>query len=164
MGTADLFLDENETYAKRLAADGVDTELFVAAEGMYEGAFVYCGAKAQLAVGNVMPLSAVPEGTVICNVEARVGDRGAFARCSGLPEGTSPPSLTALGLARLAALRWLRLFRNAITWMAPTSLDGFNRLAELGGDWFQGCRQESRCSRVIFNFPFQLNKRSVNHE
>ena len=41
-----------------------DTELFVAAEGMHEGAFVYCGAKAQLAVGNVLPLKAIPEGTV----------------------------------------------------------------------------------------------------
>jgi len=60
-----------------------DTELFVAAEGMHEGAFVYCGAKAQLAVGNVLPLSAIPEGTVVCNVEAKHGDRGAFARCSG---------------------------------------------------------------------------------
>jgi len=60
-----------------------DNELFVAAEGLYEGAFIYCGAKAQLAVGNVLPISAIPEGTVICNAEARPGDRGAFARCSG---------------------------------------------------------------------------------
>ncbi|KAH8093599.1 hypothetical protein JL720_4743 [Aureococcus anophagefferens] len=36
-----------------------------------------------LAVGNVLPISAIPEGTVICNAEARPGDRGAFARCSG---------------------------------------------------------------------------------
>ena len=49
-----------------------DTELFVAAEGMHEGAFVYCGAKAQLAVGNVLPLKAIPEGTVVCNVEAKL--------------------------------------------------------------------------------------------
>ena len=54
-----------------------DNELFVAAEGLYEGAFIYCGAKAQLAVGNVLPISAIPEGTVICNAEARPGDRGA---------------------------------------------------------------------------------------
>merc|ERR1719377_497025 len=32
---------------------------------MHEGAFVYCGAKAQLAVGNVLPLKAIPEGTVV---------------------------------------------------------------------------------------------------
>jgi len=57
--------------------------LFVASEGMYTGQFVYCGKKAQLAVGNVLPMSAMPEGTIVCNVEARKGDRGVFARCSG---------------------------------------------------------------------------------
>jgi len=60
-----------------------DNELMVAPEGLHEGMFIYCGAKAQLAVGNILPLSAIPEGTVICNAEARLGDRGAFARCSG---------------------------------------------------------------------------------
>merc|ERR1712083_355294 len=30
-------------------------ELFVAAEGMYTGQFVYCGKKAHLSIGNVMP-------------------------------------------------------------------------------------------------------------
>lgn len=50
---------------------------------MYTGAFVYVGKKAQLAVGNVLPLSEMPEGTICCNVEARPGDRGALARTSG---------------------------------------------------------------------------------
>jgi large subunit ribosomal protein L8e len=58
-------------------------QLFVAAEGMYTGQFVYCGKKAQLSIGNVLPLSAMPEGTIISNVESKVGDRGIFARCSG---------------------------------------------------------------------------------
>nr|DAD46999.1 TPA_asm: hypothetical protein HUJ06_016936 [Nelumbo nucifera] len=58
-------------------------ELFVAAEGMYTGQFVYCGKKANLMVGNVLPLRSVPEGAVVCNVEHHVGDRGVFARCSG---------------------------------------------------------------------------------
>ncbi|CAG8693463.1 12451_t:CDS:2, partial [Acaulospora colombiana] len=52
-------------------------------EGMHTGAFVYCGKKAQLAVGNVLPVANMPEGTVICNVEEKVGDRGALARTSG---------------------------------------------------------------------------------
>ncbi|KAG1434804.1 hypothetical protein G6F46_015503 [Rhizopus delemar] len=30
-----------------------------------------------------MPLASMPEGTVICNVEEKVGDRGAIARTSG---------------------------------------------------------------------------------
>jgi len=62
---------------------GRETELFVATEGMYTGAFVYCGKKAQLSIGNVLPLSEMPEGTICCNVEGRPGDRGCLARTSG---------------------------------------------------------------------------------
>eukprot|EP00727_Mastigamoeba_balamuthi_P005039 m51a1_g14533 putative 60S ribosomal protein L8 (258) ;mRNA; r:941958-942910 len=58
-------------------------ELFVAAEGMYTGQFVYCGTKAALAVGNVLPIGSMPEGSIICNVETVPGDRGSVARCSG---------------------------------------------------------------------------------
>mmetsp|Transcript_10182 Transcript_10182/g.42682 ORF Transcript_10182/g.42682 Transcript_10182/m.42682 type:complete len:264 (-) Transcript_10182:69-860(-) len=58
-------------------------ELIVAAEGMYTGQFIYAGKKAQLAVGNIAPLKSMPEGTVICNVEAKLGDRGKLARASG---------------------------------------------------------------------------------
>merc|ERR1711935_1163979 len=60
-----------------------DMELFVATEGMYTGQFIYAGKKASLDVGNVLPLTEVPEGTIVCNIEARQGDRGAFARGSG---------------------------------------------------------------------------------
>ncbi|TIC08566.1 hypothetical protein E3Q15_03924 [Wallemia mellicola] len=59
------------------------TETFIATEGLYTGAFVYCGKKAALAVGNVLPVSQMPEGTVICNIEEKSGDRGALARSSG---------------------------------------------------------------------------------
>jgi len=58
-------------------------QLFIAAEGMYTGQFVYCGKKAQMNVGNVLPLGSMPEGTIVCNVEGRAGDRGILARCSG---------------------------------------------------------------------------------
>lgn len=58
-------------------------ELFVAAEGMYTGQFLYCGRKASLMVGNVLPLRSIPEGAVVCNVEHHVGDRGVIARASG---------------------------------------------------------------------------------
>ncbi|KAH0864750.1 hypothetical protein HID58_081961 [Brassica napus] len=37
-------------------------ELFVAAEGMYSGQFLYCGKKATLVVGNVLPLRSIHEG------------------------------------------------------------------------------------------------------
>ncbi|RKP04921.1 putative 60S ribosomal protein RPL8, partial [Thamnocephalis sphaerospora] len=59
------------------------TQLFIATEGMYTGQFVYCGKKATLSIGNVLPLSAMPEGTVVCNVEEQPGDRGSLARTSG---------------------------------------------------------------------------------
>jgi len=58
-------------------------EVFIACEGMYTGQFVYCGKKATLTIGNVLPVGNMPEGTTICNVENKTGDRGSFARASG---------------------------------------------------------------------------------
>ena len=58
-------------------------ELWVAVEGSHTGQFVYCGSKAQLAIGNVLPLSKMPEGTVISMCEEKAADRGRFARASG---------------------------------------------------------------------------------
>ena len=76
-------------------------ELFIATEGMYTGQFVYCGKKgettytqylvtlsclptlAQLSVGNCLPLGTMPEGTVVCQVEEKPGDRGRIAKASG---------------------------------------------------------------------------------
>lgn len=59
------------------------TETFIAAEGMYSGQFIYVGKRAQLSIGNVMPVGEMPEGTIICNVEEKYGDRGSLARASG---------------------------------------------------------------------------------
>lgn len=64
------------SYKKRVAT-------FIATEGMYTGQFVYCGKKATLTVGNVLPIGSMPEGTIVCNVEEKLGDRGALARASG---------------------------------------------------------------------------------
>jgi len=58
-------------------------ELFLAAEGMYTGQFVYCGKKATLQIGNVLPIGTMPEGTIVCNLEEKAGDRGRLARASG---------------------------------------------------------------------------------
>ena len=58
-------------------------ETFIANEGMYTGQFVYAGKNAALTVGNVLPLGSIPEGTVVSNVEEKVGDRGALGRTSG---------------------------------------------------------------------------------
>lgn len=34
-------------------------------------------------MGNTLPLGEMPEGTIVCNVESKAGDRGTLARCSG---------------------------------------------------------------------------------
>ena len=38
---------------------------------------------ATLQIGNVIPVGAMPEGTIVCNVEEQHGDRGTLARTSG---------------------------------------------------------------------------------
>jgi len=38
---------------------------------------------ASLQVGNVLPVGMMPEGTVMCNLEEKTGDRGRLARTSG---------------------------------------------------------------------------------
>ena len=38
---------------------------------------------ATLNIGNILPVGQIPEGTVICNIEAKVGDCGKLARASG---------------------------------------------------------------------------------
>lgn len=60
------------------------TEYFVAVEGMYTGQFIYAGKKASLSTGNILPLRNIPEGISVCNVEHRAGDKGEYARTSGV--------------------------------------------------------------------------------
>mmetsp|Transcript_17440 Transcript_17440/g.18182 ORF Transcript_17440/g.18182 Transcript_17440/m.18182 type:complete len:256 (+) Transcript_17440:31-798(+) len=59
------------------------TTTLIAPEGLYSGQFVYAGKKAGIAIGNILPLGELPEGTVICNVESKVGDNGRVAKASG---------------------------------------------------------------------------------
>ena len=59
------------------------SEYFIAPEGLHTGQHVFCGKKAQIAVGNVLPLKNMPEGSLVCNVEQYIGDRGSFARTGG---------------------------------------------------------------------------------
>eukprot|EP01037_Dinobryon_pediforme_P022647 gene22647-23867_t len=57
--------------------------LLAAPEGLYSGQFIFAGKKATLTIGNILPLKEIPEGTVICNIEAKAGDCGKMARASG---------------------------------------------------------------------------------
>ncbi|XP_061718999.1 large ribosomal subunit protein uL2-like isoform X2 [Cydia pomonella] len=58
-------------------------ELLIAPEGLYTGQFVFCGKKATLQVGNVMPIGAMPEDLELENLEEKFGDRGRLVRGSG---------------------------------------------------------------------------------
>ena len=62
---------------------GHKDEYFICSEGLHSGQYIYCGAKAQLAIGNVLPVRRIPEGTAVCNVEERPGDKGHMSRASG---------------------------------------------------------------------------------
>jgi len=55
----------------------------VVPEGVYEGQSIQIGSKASVDIGNVLPLSNIPEGTMICNIELSPGDGGKIARSSG---------------------------------------------------------------------------------
>ncbi len=52
-------------------------------EGTHEGQQIRLGGKAPCDVGNILPLGKVPEGTLVCNLELRPGDRGKLAKSSG---------------------------------------------------------------------------------
>ncbi|MDG6942356.1 MAG: 50S ribosomal protein L2 [Nitrososphaerota archaeon] len=54
-----------------------------AVAGMSVGQQVSVGPSSQVNGGNIMPLSKIPEGTRVCNVEIRPGDGGRLVRASG---------------------------------------------------------------------------------
>ncbi|KYH38666.1 MAG: 50S ribosomal protein L2 [Candidatus Hecatellales archaeon B24] len=55
----------------------------VAAEGIHVGQEIEIGPEAPLKLGNMVPVSVLPEGFTVCNVEKNPGDGGKFARASG---------------------------------------------------------------------------------
>uniref|UniRef100_A0A2K5C1D5 Uncharacterized protein n=1 Tax=Aotus nancymaae TaxID=37293 RepID=A0A2K5C1D5_AOTNA len=57
-------------------------ELFIA-ESIHTSQFVYCGKKAPLNTGNGLPVGTMPEGTIVCCLEEKPGDRGKLAQASG---------------------------------------------------------------------------------
>lgn len=57
--------------------------LMPAAEGMYVGQTIEVGPDAEPKFGNVLPLSKIPEGSPVFNIELRPGDGGKLARASG---------------------------------------------------------------------------------
>ena len=55
----------------------------VAAEGMFLGQEIEIGRNADLKVGNIMPLSSIPEGCPVFNIELKPGDGGKLVRSTG---------------------------------------------------------------------------------
>jgi large subunit ribosomal protein L2 len=53
-------------------------------EGIKVGDTLVHGSKAELRVGNIVPLKEIPEGTNIYNIESQPGDGGKFVRSSGV--------------------------------------------------------------------------------
>jgi len=54
-----------------------------APEGLSAEKNVVFGPSANVEIGNIKPVSSIPEGTMICNIELRPGDGGKIARSSG---------------------------------------------------------------------------------
>lgn len=54
-----------------------------AVAGISVGREIQVGGSAQPSAGNILPLSSVPEGTRVCNIELRPGDGGRLVRASG---------------------------------------------------------------------------------
>jgi large subunit ribosomal protein L8e len=55
----------------------------VCPEGVCTGQFIHAGKKASLSIGNIMPIGSMPEGTIVCQLEEKSGDRGKIAKASG---------------------------------------------------------------------------------
>lgn len=63
--------------------DNGETALLIAAEGTRVGDTVQSGPDAEARSGNILPLSSLPEGTLVYNLESVPGDGGKFVRSSG---------------------------------------------------------------------------------
>lgn len=58
-------------------------KLMLGMEGIKVGDTIEIGAAAPIKMGNSLPLSKIPEGTPICNIENHEGDGGKMVRASG---------------------------------------------------------------------------------
>ncbi len=67
-----------------VAFEDGDRRYVLAPEGLAVGDKLQVGISAEITAGNTLPLAEIPEGVPVCNVEARPGDGGKFARASGV--------------------------------------------------------------------------------
>ena len=80
----DLVHDVGRSYPVMVVImeDGA-TVYLPAPEGIAVGDWIQFGPGAELAIGNVLPLAEIPEGTPIFNIEGVPGDGGKYVRTSG---------------------------------------------------------------------------------
>ncbi len=83
--TVTAILDERGRSAPlaQLRMEGDRYSYVPATAGMSVGQQVSMGTTARVLAGNVLPLSAMPEGTRVSNIELRPGDGGRLVRASG---------------------------------------------------------------------------------
>ena len=83
--TVTAILDERGRSAPlaQIRLDGNRYTYLPAVAGLSVGQQLSVGSSGQVLQGNIMPLSKIPEGTRVCNVELRPGDGGRFVRASG---------------------------------------------------------------------------------
>jgi len=68
----------------RVEFDNGEERLILVPEGAGLGQRIECGISAEIRSGNVLPLSEIPEGTPIFNIESHPGDGGKFVRSTGV--------------------------------------------------------------------------------
>merc|ERR1712066_977058 len=62
---------------------GKKVETMIVPEGVSTGQFIHAGKKATLHIGNILPIGQMPEGSIVCCLEEKTGDRGKIAKTSG---------------------------------------------------------------------------------
>lgn len=67
----------------KVAFENGEEQFIIAPEGTFVGEDISCGVSADIKPGNTLPLSEIPEGVPICNIETKPNAGGQFARSSG---------------------------------------------------------------------------------
>ncbi len=80
----EILHERGRTYPIAKLDLGQEKRFYIPAiSGMTVGSTIKIGPQANVATGNVLPLSNIPEGTAICNIERYLGDGGRLVRNAG---------------------------------------------------------------------------------
>ena len=73
----------NDFYDPKIKLENNEVFYSIAPEGITVGQEIKIGSSAPVQVGNIIPLSSIMPGTLICNLELNTGDGGKIVRSSG---------------------------------------------------------------------------------